>query len=324
MQNLFPGVFILEGQIGGRPLRLVYLQGSDSSLLLDTGCAQDPHKFIAPQISEAGGKVADLTWILNSHPDLDHIGGNRAMRQMSRKAVLACGALDRHMCQGIDNLMAYRYDVYREKHGIFYSGATRDWLYAEGGQNTPINVAFLGGEWIHLGSGWELEVLLLPGHSAGHLGLLDRRHHALYGADAIHGSVYLGLDGSPMLCPTYNDVEAYLQTIHQIERLPITTYLGCHWPLKRSGEIAAFCQESRDFVRKTDTLLRVALCIPHTVRELCHALGPQLGKWPRDVDIELVYLLDGHLKQLVSGGIVIERTRASGAGIAEYVLRSQG
>ena len=42
MQELFNGVFMLEGDVGGRPLRLMYLQGETASLLLDTGCANDP------------------------------------------------------------------------------------------------------------------------------------------------------------------------------------------------------------------------------------------------------------------------------------------
>src|SRR5947208_393364 len=84
MQQLFDGVYMLEGEVGGRPLQLVYLKGGTASLLMDTGCAHDPSKFIARQIAEAGGSVADLTWILNTHPDLDHIGGNHEMKQLAR------------------------------------------------------------------------------------------------------------------------------------------------------------------------------------------------------------------------------------------------
>ena len=67
MQQLFEGVYLLEGEVGGRPLQLVYLKGDHASLLMDTGCAHDPSKFIARQIEEAGDSIADLTWI-SEHP----------------------------------------------------------------------------------------------------------------------------------------------------------------------------------------------------------------------------------------------------------------
>jgi hypothetical protein len=43
MQQLFEDVFFVEGEIGDRPLQLVNLKGRDASILLDTGCAGDPH-----------------------------------------------------------------------------------------------------------------------------------------------------------------------------------------------------------------------------------------------------------------------------------------
>ena len=124
MRQLFDGVFMLEGEVGGRPLQFVYLKGDSATMVMDTGCAHDPTKVIAPQIRDAGGRIEDLTWILNTHPDLDHIGGNHEMKRLAPQAILACGEPDRHICQGLDSLMRYRYDAYRADHGIFYEGDT--------------------------------------------------------------------------------------------------------------------------------------------------------------------------------------------------------
>ena len=51
---------MLEGDVGGRPLQLMYLKESLGSLLLDTGCIHDPTKFIAPQIRAVGGNPSRL------------------------------------------------------------------------------------------------------------------------------------------------------------------------------------------------------------------------------------------------------------------------
>lgn len=319
MQQLFDGVYLLEGEVGGRPLQLVYLKGESASLLMDTGCAHDPSKFIAPQIRQAGGNVTDLTWILDTHPDLDHIGGNHEMKQLAPKAILACGQPDRLICQGLDSLMRYRYDVYRADHQIFYDGDALAWFHAEGGAPEPIDVTFRGGECIRLGPGWDVELLAVPGHAKGHLAVYDPKHQALYGADAIHGRGYRGFDGAMKLCPTYENVDDYVGTIRLIENLPITTYVGCHWPVKRNSEVAEFCRESRDFVDYADRVLLEQLSAPHSLREICTTVGPVLGEWPRTTDLELVYALHGHLRHLLERRLIIARVRTPEPRVLEYV-----
>jgi glyoxylase-like metal-dependent hydrolase (beta-lactamase superfamily II) len=319
MQRLFDGVFLLEGAVADRPLQLIYLRGSSASLLMDTGCAHDPSRFIAPQIEQAGGDPARLTWILNTHSDLDHIGGNHEMKRLAPRAILACGDADRHACQGLGALMRYRYDVNRQDHQIYYEGDTLAWLEREGGEPQPIDATFVGGERIYLGDGWEVEVMSVPGHSKGHLAIWDERHQALYAGDAIHGNGYAGLDGQMKLCPTYEDVDQYLDTVARIERTPITTYVGCHWPVKRGGEIAQFCAESRRFVETADAALFGVLDRPLSMREICQTIGPSLGTWPRATDLELVYALSGHLARAAERGAVAVRYRQSQPPVLEYV-----
>jgi len=320
MQKLFDGVFLLEGEVGGRPLQLIYLRGESASLLMDTGCAADPARFIVPQIKQAGGDPAQLTWILNTHPDLDHTGGNHAMKQFSPAAILACGDPDRHICQSFEALMQYRYDIYRADHQIFYEGTTLDWFQENAGPPQPIEATFRGGEHLHLGKDWDVELLAVPGHAKGHLAVYDPRHSALYGGDAIQGGVYLGLDGMPKLCPTYTDVDDYLSTIQLIEHLPIDTYVGCHWPVKHGAEVAEFCRESREFVDKAEILLRSFLATPHSLREMYEQLGLSLGDWPRDTDMELVYALNGHLERLAKRGEISGNRRSGRPGVMEYRL----
>lgn len=160
-----------------------------------------------------------------------------------------------------------------------------------------------------------------PGHAKGHLAVYDPLHEALYGADAIHGCGYFGSDGAMKLCPTYENVDDYTGTISLIEKLPISTYVGCHWPVKKNDEVAEFCRESRAFVERADRLIVEQLLSPHSVREICRAVGASLGDLPRDTDIELVYAITGHLRRLVNSGQVSERVRTSEPRVLEYVVR---
>jgi glyoxylase-like metal-dependent hydrolase (beta-lactamase superfamily II) len=292
MRKLFDGVYLLEGQVGVRPLYLPVLRGKEGALLLDTGCAEHVHNLILPGFAELGIEPADLRFVISTHPDSDHVGGNAGIKRWAPRSLLCCGDADREMIDDPQELFRYRYDAYR-RHGVFYADATANNIRRDLGEAQPVDLTFRGGERIRLGPDWELEVLHLPGHSKGHLGILDTRNRVLFGADAIQGSVYLDVTGKPALCPTYLYPESYLQTCQLIEHLDLDYYVSCHWPIKKDREIAEFCDESRAFVERTELLLKSEGVTD--LREACLKLGPRLGNWPEPVHLELAYAMAGHL-----------------------------
>ena len=292
MRQLFDGVYLLEGQVGVRPLYLPFFRGDYGALLLDTGCAQHVDKLILPGFAELGVEPVDLRFVINTHPDSDHVGGNAGVKRWSPRALLGCGDADREIIDDPNELFRRRYDAYRA-FGVFYSEEVARNMRRDLGEARPVDLTFRGGERIRLSPDWDLEVILLPGHSKGHLGLLDHRHRALFGGDAIQGSVYLDVTGKAALCPTYLYPETYLQTCQLIEHLDLDYYVSCHWPVKKGQEISEFCEETRAFVDRADLLLRSAGTTD--LREACLRLGPQLGKWPEPIHLELAYALAGHL-----------------------------
>lgn len=292
MKQLFDGVYLLEGQVGVRPLYLPLFRGEYGALLLDTGCAEHVDSMILPALIELGAEPADLRFVINTHPDSDHVGGNAGVKRRAPRALLGCGDADREAIDDPDVLFRSRYDAYRA-FGVFYPEEVARNIRRDLGEAQPVDLTFRGGERIRLSPDWELEIIFLPGHSKGHLGLLDRRHRALFGGDAIQGSVYLDVSGKPALCPTYLYPETYLQTCQLIERMDLDYYVSCHWPVKKAQEIAEFCQETRAFVERTELLLSNAGIT--NLREACLKLGPQLGQWPEPIHLELAYALAGHL-----------------------------
>jgi hypothetical protein len=61
---------------------------------------------------------------------------------------------------------------------------------------------------------------------------------------------------------------------------------------------------------KADVLLLSRLSKPHSLREMCEQLGPQLGEWPRAVDLDLAGARDGHVKRWLNRGKANVRTEA--------------
>jgi len=322
--KLFEGVHTIEGEIGGRLLRLTLLVGDAAAVLLDTGCAQDVDGLILPALSEIGLDVGDLSWIVTSHCDLDHVGGNHGMKKAAPQAMLGCGDADLEQVESPDALLSRRYDAYRERHGIFYDEAVTQWMAEAAGKPQPVDVTFGGGERLRLSSDWYVELLPTPGHSRAHLAILDAKNRALYGADAIHGASIPDLAGKAVMPPTYLYVDSYLDTIRLIENLDIDLLTTCHWPMARGEGIAAFCAESRALVEQADRLLLEAIGNADSsgvsLRELCQQVGPALGDWPEASQLECSYMFSGHLSRLESFGIIEQAN--PGATPCRYAKRS--
>lgn len=309
LEKLYDGAYLIHCTVGGRPLHLPLLVGTNQAVLIDTGSAGDFAAVIRPALRDLKLEPHQLTHVINTHCDFDHQGGNSAVIAACPSARLYCGEADRVQIESPDRLIALRYDKYRREHGIFYDDATRQAIRRELGESQAVDRVFRGGERLPLDDGRELEILHLPGHSRGHLGILDLKHRTLFGGDAIHGKVYLDLQGKPALCPTYLYIQPYLETIQRVDELNLDAYVGCHWPVKRGGEIKAFCVESRSFVKDAERLILDFLRTHPkgtTLRELCLQVGPHLGEWPAPVNIELCYAFAGHLADLTSRNVITE------------------
>lgn len=307
--EIAPGIFVLSGAIGNRPLHLYLLKGRDRIVLLDTGTSQHPEALIRPSIRSIDLDLPDVDMVINTHSDLDHCGGNHRIKSLHPGILLTCGEQDRALIEEPAVMWQKRYNGYGREHDIAYPASTRAQMLHDMGEAQQVDFTWSGGEALRLDDEWVVEIHSVPGHSPGHLALFDPRSGTMLCGDAIHGKEYRSLDGAPELCPTYLEVNAYLATIARLESLPIVTLATCHWPLYRGAEVREFCRESRDFVHRVNEGLLDELrqsCRPLTLRDLIGTLGPMLGGWPRAADMELVYVLAGHVKKLASEGLIRE------------------
>lgn len=312
MVELVPGVHRIDAEVGGRPLYLFLFLG-ERKLLLDAGCASSVEDFIVPALAELGLSLSDLDAVLVTHSDLDHQGGLGGLRQVNPSLWLGCGALDMPLVSDPSALLMRRYHAFVDDHGIEPSPEAAAWMRTESGSGERVDFGLAGGETLTLGSGWRLRVLHVPGHSPGHLALFDERSRALFSGDCLQGSVYLGLDGTPKLCPTYTHVDAYLATAALVESVAPAELHGCHWPPQRGREVFAFIAQTRDYVRRVDELVRASLLEPLSLSELIVRVNAQLEMpWPDDLAGELVYSLHGHAEWLASLGIATRERGGDG------------
>jgi glyoxylase-like metal-dependent hydrolase (beta-lactamase superfamily II) len=305
MTEVVPDIHRIEAEVGGRPLYLFLFLG-ERKLLLDAGCSTTVEASILPYLAGLGLGPRDLALLVITHPDLDHQGGIHKLAAANPSLTVACGTLDRELVSDPEAILERRYRAYVAAHGIGYDGETSEWIREMCGEARQVDRVFDGGETIELAPGWDLSVFHVPGHSPGHLAVRDSRTGAFFGGDCIQGSVYLGLDGTPKLCPTYTDVDPYLETIERVRAVAPSELHGSHWPAARGAEVDAFLDESRDYVEQLDELVRACLDEAGsglTLRALIACVNGRLPRpWEPSVAAELVYSLDGHLERLVEVG----------------------
>ena len=295
--ELYKNAYQIQSLYGDRNL-FQYLFVGESIVLVDSGIAETPEKMIFPYLDKLNLGPQALSLVITTHPDLDHQGGNRAIKSMAQKARLACGEADRGMVEDPQVLFRLRYNFAKAEHGV---GFDSDEPWPDTGKLQKVDTVFRGGEKIRIRDGWELDVLHVPGHSPGHLALYDAKHRAAFVSDAIHGRGCPNADGNIGIPVTYYFVDAYLSTLQHLERLEIDVLYSGHWPIMRGEEIKDFIAESRRTVELLDkVILRSLTKHPAglSLKELMDAVAEAVGEWPKETCFLAAFPVKGHLDRL--------------------------
>lgn len=201
--------------------------GRDSDLLIDSGMGVAPLSAFVDGLRPAPDKPLIC---LSTHTHVDHIG---AVHEFDARLVHPIEAAE------LENPTPYalRTDAISDAFRTLFRDAGYPPLWPllidalptadyDVDSYTLKGAAPTGlvqeGDVIDLGD-WQAEIMHLPGHSAGQVGLFDHASGTLFGADAIY-------DG-PLICEeSQKSVEDYAATLRRIRDLPVKVVHGGHDP----------------------------------------------------------------------------------------------
>ncbi len=298
--ELYKNVHAVQSLYGGRNL-FQYLFVGSKIILVDTGIAETPEKVIFPYMDQLRIKPDQLTLAITTHADLDHQGGNAAIKRASPGTWLGCGLGDCELIEDPAALYDKRYNFLRAGHDLGFDPAPSP----DAGRRCKMDFCFTGGERIALGDDWHLEVLHVPGHSHGHLALYDPAHRAAFVGDAIHGRGCPKAAGGLAIPVTYYQVDIYLSTLRYFEQLAIDVLYSGHWPVMRGEEVRDFIAESRQTVELLDRSILASLerhAGGLTLRELIDVVAQAVGDWPKDSWNLAMFPVKGHMDRLEQRG----------------------
>jgi glyoxylase-like metal-dependent hydrolase (beta-lactamase superfamily II) len=266
------GIHRIEGDLGERYVCQYLLTGEERTLLVDTGLREMPRTVIAPYLD--GRRVDE---VLISHADVDHCGGNVAMRELAPGARFLCGEPDRGWIESNAAMLAGNYRWY-EAYGFGPSAEDVAFLEHELGGDAPIDVGLQGGETLRLGPGRELEVLALPGHTLGHLGLWDAENGAAIVIDAVLADGVYDRAGNRLIPPRYYDAGAYEATIRRLRELDPELLLTAHYEVMERAAAREFLDRSLEFVEAVRAAVRASRTTE--LRALTAEVDAAVGPFP--------------------------------------------
>jgi glyoxylase-like metal-dependent hydrolase (beta-lactamase superfamily II) len=288
------------------------LVGADAAMLVDTGCAHNPTQDILPYMRRIGFDPARLTYILITHSDLDHQGGNLPMKQAAPQALLLCHNLDRAWIESADALITGRYAQFEADHGIGYGVNGKAGIRADMAC-CPLDLTLEGGESFRLSADWVVEAVHTPGHTWGHLAVYDPRSKTLISGEASMGTHIPKADWSPAMPPTYCYVDTYLSTQSRLLTMDIDLLASAHWPLHRGPAVREFISDSRNFCLHVESkLLERSQRGPFTLRQAIDEIGPSLGDWPAAANQDFSYGMAGNLARLTQRGQLVTARNGDG------------
>lgn len=315
--EIAPGIHRIKCKFGSK--RMVYIHllvGSEAVMLVDTGVTHNPEQEILPYMASIGVDPARLTYILISHSDMDHQGGNATMKKAAPQALLMCHNLDKAWIESTDALIEGRYSQFKSEHGIGPDEQGKQGV-REGCFSWPLDVTLEGGEKFRLSADWYVEVVHTPGHTWGHLAVYDPRSKTMIAGEAALWNAILDEDWNPAMPPTYCYVDTYLATQERLMNMDIETYSPAHWPVQKGPDVGEFLRESRNYCLLVErNLLDYAQEVgTFTLKEVIEALAPNLGSWPTETNQDFAYGMSGNLARLVQRGVLNKSVNRDGFAV---------
>ena len=225
-QEIAPGLHRIEAPLGERFVACYLIVGEQAALLFDTGVAETPEASSAPDCDAAGIPRTSVRWAVVSHCDVDHMGGDAAVKRAFPEVQLLAHEADARLIGDVEAIIDERYSEFREPHGIDIDGGMIEWCRSAA-EAVPVDIRISGPTELDLG-GRVVEVLPTPGHSDGSISIWDPTTRAALTADAILGDSLHFADGRPAFPPTYRSPCPYLRSIERVEALEPEWLLTAH------------------------------------------------------------------------------------------------
>ncbi|MEW6636366.1 MAG: hypothetical protein AB1425_06075, partial [Actinomycetota bacterium] len=150
--------------------------------------------------------------------------------------------------------------------------------------DAPVDAGLRGDETLRLGPECRVEIMHLPGHTPGHLGIWDPRSEAAIIIDAVLERGIYDREANLLIPPRYFDAALYGGTIRRLLSMRPEHLLTAHYPPMQGREALNFLDRSLRFVRDVDREVRQGVSEGVTdLWELTKRVDAKVGPYPESM-----------------------------------------
>ncbi|HEY7603225.1 MAG TPA: MBL fold metallo-hydrolase [Gaiellaceae bacterium] len=314
IEEVHPRIYRIPSVLGQRRFAQWLVVGDERLLLVDSGVDGTIDQHVTPALRELGRSPADLTDVVITHADVDHYGGNGELRRVAPQARIRSSGEDRPWIEYWSTISRERYGWYR-RHRLDYDDGTWQWLEEAAGHDTPLDGTIADGETIELG-GIAVEIVALPGHSPGHLGVVHHDSRTAVVMDAVLERGLYTTSDELISPPPYGSVGAYRGTIERLRSLrPVRLGTSHYAPVEGEDSVTAFLDASASFVDDLDAAVIAELTVePRPLEHFWRAADSAVGPFT-EMTVELARSVGAHLDDAVAESRAATSVDATGCQV---------
>jgi len=187
---------------GNDVVNSIFIEGDNSLAIVDTGVIERKQQLL-DEISKY--KYSKL-FIIISHAHADHIGNSFAIKEQFNPVFIS-NFYSKDLLEDYE----YQYDkiVGSAKDHYDIDDTTRNWYFGLIDKAVDIDVSFYDNMVLNLGDR-QLDLMHLPGHTAGDMGMVDKENRVLIVSELI-------FKHSREMIIYIEDYEGYIQSLDKIE-----------------------------------------------------------------------------------------------------------
>lgn len=186
MRKIIDGVYFIPGQDEMMPDSHTYVLGNVSSKdlsLIDPGLA-GKGKYKMESIKQIGIELKDIKRVIMTHTHFDHIGALPEIIEEIPEAELWIHTLEAAPIERGDERTVYGMEMFQQMCQMQYG-------FKPGAFTFRVDRKLEGGETVEIG-GMSWEVIHIPGHSMGSIGLYYKPKKILIPGDVIYADYAIG------------------------------------------------------------------------------------------------------------------------------------
>ncbi|WP_164479188.1 MBL fold metallo-hydrolase [Nakamurella antarctica] len=296
-----PGLMRIVAPIGERFIASYLFRGEEASLIVDTGFDSSAREVFIPALESLGVTPESLKYVVSTHCDFDHTGGNAAFREWSPNATFVAGEADRHQTESVEALIVERYGELA-CHGVDETEESKAGIRAAT-QLTRVDVGMRGEETFRLSEDWKVCLVHTPGHSYGSVSIWDPRSRAFVIGDAVLGATVPLANGEPAFPPTYRYLDDYLATVALVRKFAPALLLTSHYRVMDAEAATDFLDETTKFVDELQSSIDSQLAEgPQTLTSIINGAAPLFGPWDPTAWPYLGLPVYGHVERMQARG----------------------